>query len=133
MNDREYPPQIWARRHPNGVVGARDQAAPYSPISNGDHYAEYTRSDLGSFYKDSDIDRLTAERDSAKRSLERARHDVTTWQEMHDEARAEVERLREALEFYANSAAYDWHPEYDASPVEHDAGQTARAVLKCDE
>ena len=43
---------------------------------------------------------------------------------------AENTRLREALEFYANTDVYEYYDKYESTAVQHDGGEWARKVLK---
>ena len=43
---------------------------------------------------------------------------------------AENARLREALEFYANTDVYEYYDKYESTAVQHDGGEWAKKVLK---
>ena len=43
---------------------------------------------------------------------------------------AENTRLREALEFYANTDVYDYHDKYESTAIQNEGGQKALEALK---
>ena len=47
-----------------------------------------------------------------------------------DELEAENTRLREALEFYANTDVYEYYDKYESTAIQNEGGQKAREALK---
>ena len=47
-----------------------------------------------------------------------------------DELEAENKRLREALEFYANTDVYEYYDKYESTAIQNEGGQKAREALK---
>ena len=47
-----------------------------------------------------------------------------------EELEAENTRLREALEFYANTDVYEYYDKYESTAIQHDGGELAKKVLK---
>ena len=47
-----------------------------------------------------------------------------------EELEAENKRLREALEFYANTDVYEYYDKYESTAIQHDGGELAKKVLK---
>ena len=43
---------------------------------------------------------------------------------------AENTRLREALEFYANTDVYEYYDKYESTAIQNEGGQKAREALK---
>ena len=43
---------------------------------------------------------------------------------------AENKRLREALEFYANTDVYEYYDKYESTAIQNEGGQKAREALK---
>ena len=43
---------------------------------------------------------------------------------------AENARLREALEFYANTDVYEYYDKYESTAIQNEGGQKAREALK---
>ena len=47
-----------------------------------------------------------------------------------EELEAENTRLREALEFYANTDVYEYYDKYESTAIQNEGGQKAREALK---
>ena len=47
-----------------------------------------------------------------------------------DELESENKRLREALEFYANTDVYEYYDKYESTAIQNEGGQKAREALK---
>lgn len=106
-----HPEEIWARRYPNGVVGARCSEKAVSPLTTGDMYARYIRADLGSFYKESDIDDLQAQialleraRDAWRKALDNSCDRVLTAQRRAEHFEAIAEKLAQLLDKVCDDA-----------------------------
>ena len=46
-----------------------------------------------------------------------------------EELEAENTRLREALEFYANTDVYEYYDKYESTAIQNEGGQKAREAL----
>ena len=79
-----------------------------------------------------EIERLTAERDEANRGLTAYMNELAKVYSENDEAKATIERLRELLKPFAESAAYyDVFGIYGGVPVRH-LREAREALLKPD-
>ena len=47
-----------------------------------------------------------------------------------EKLKAENTRLREALEFYANTDVYEYYDKYESTAIQNEGGQKAREALK---
>ena len=47
-----------------------------------------------------------------------------------EELERENKRLREALEFYANTDVYEYYDKYESTAIQNEGGQKAREALK---
>lgn len=102
MSDERFPPEIWARRYGNGVVGARSRESPHLSIGGGGEYRKYVLADPGSSYKGADLDKLEAQRDRLRDALRAlldcpniADRDAPPWHE--PETESAVDEARAAL------------------------------------
>ena len=57
---------------------------------------------------------------------------VSAWNSrpIENELEAENTRLREALEFYANTDVYEYYDKYESTAIQNEGGQKAREALK---
>lgn len=46
------------------------------------------------------------------------------------EANKKIQKLVEALKFYANADVYEYYDKYESTAVQHNGGEWARKVLK---
>lgn len=80
-----------------------------------------------------EVERLQKEISATQKHLETTERHLKDFRNFEFEERTEKERLREALEFYADEENYEWHEINDLETVPgdvlNDNGKTARQAL----